>query len=338
MKENHRITRRDIAKMANVSVAAVSYALSGNLKKQISEETCERICRIARENGYTPNFTARALASGKSYNIGFVCPAAEWLLDPMFQYIQYGVVCSINQTNYNINCFYQLNDKFFQKLEEARLDGLILFSNHMTEEIAQTLELPIPIVAIDLFLPDSLQRTDIVCVCSDYTGIVQKIFAEFAAIDCRNIAAIIPLSPDCQPNDILAESFLREALKYKQSGMNAVMFNPRIEDHGLKCTGFEAMVEKVLQSGEIFDGVYIDVYADYGRRFLELAAAAGKIPGRDFELILTDTARREYKTGQVWIQDGELLGRMAWQTLKDLLAGNPSVQNVTVPFRKIEQG
>lgn len=52
----------DIAKLANVSKSAVSFALSG--KPGISAETRERILRIAKDSGYTPR--NRSLAADKT--------------------------------------------------------------------------------------------------------------------------------------------------------------------------------------------------------------------------------------------------------------------------------
>ena len=56
---SNKVTIKDIARVANVSAAAVSNALSG--KTNISEAVREKILRTADELGYTPNLTARSL-------------------------------------------------------------------------------------------------------------------------------------------------------------------------------------------------------------------------------------------------------------------------------------
>jgi LacI family transcriptional regulator len=63
-----------VADAAGVSPAAVSYALRGI---QVSEETQERVRRVATELGYEANPIARALASGRTGMVGILGPSLE---------------------------------------------------------------------------------------------------------------------------------------------------------------------------------------------------------------------------------------------------------------------
>jgi LacI family transcriptional regulator len=64
---------RDIAKFANVSVGTVDRAL--NNRAGINPKTREHILEIARQHGYSPNLTARALSFGKSViRVGLCIP------------------------------------------------------------------------------------------------------------------------------------------------------------------------------------------------------------------------------------------------------------------------
>ena len=69
-----RVTIREVADAAGVSPAAVSYALRGI---QVSEETQERVRKVATELGYEANPIARALASGRTGMIGILGPSLE---------------------------------------------------------------------------------------------------------------------------------------------------------------------------------------------------------------------------------------------------------------------
>lgn len=68
-------TLKDIAKIANVSEAAVSMALRG--KKGIGKESVKRIQEIAQALNYRPNLLAQGLANGFTKTIGLVVPDIE---------------------------------------------------------------------------------------------------------------------------------------------------------------------------------------------------------------------------------------------------------------------
>lgn len=64
MKE--KVTMRDIAKEANVSVATVSYVLNNRNDQAISEATRKKILQIANLYGYKINFAAKSISTGKT--------------------------------------------------------------------------------------------------------------------------------------------------------------------------------------------------------------------------------------------------------------------------------
>jgi LacI family transcriptional regulator len=69
-----RVTIREVADAAGLSPAAVSYALCGI---QVSEETQERVRKVASELGYEAHPIARALASGRTGMVGILGPSLE---------------------------------------------------------------------------------------------------------------------------------------------------------------------------------------------------------------------------------------------------------------------
>ncbi len=63
---------KDVAKLAGVSIASVSYVLNNTPNKSIKEQTIARILEAAKELNYTPNKIARSLKTQKSYTIGLI--------------------------------------------------------------------------------------------------------------------------------------------------------------------------------------------------------------------------------------------------------------------------
>ena len=63
-------TIRDVARLANVSIGTASKAL--NAGGRLSQETREKVRRVAREIGYRPNELAQSLHRAKSRTIGII--------------------------------------------------------------------------------------------------------------------------------------------------------------------------------------------------------------------------------------------------------------------------
>ena len=67
-----KVTLRDVAEAAGVSIATASWAVNDNRDVQITESTRRKVRRAADELGYHHNALARRLARGCSDIIGFI--------------------------------------------------------------------------------------------------------------------------------------------------------------------------------------------------------------------------------------------------------------------------
>ena len=86
-----RPTSQDVASLAGVSRATVSYVLNGSTVQSIPEKTRARVWEAARQLGYTPHAAARALRAGRSSIVLLVVRdipygrnlgvAVDWLAD-----------------------------------------------------------------------------------------------------------------------------------------------------------------------------------------------------------------------------------------------------------------
>ncbi len=65
------ITRDDVAKLAGVSPATVSYVMN-NGPRPVSEETRQRVLLAIEQLSYHPNAIARSLKTKKTFNTGII--------------------------------------------------------------------------------------------------------------------------------------------------------------------------------------------------------------------------------------------------------------------------
>ena len=65
-------TIKDVARLANVSVATVSRALNG--RENVAEAVRKRILEIAEDLDYSPHHAARSLSRGSTHTVGVVLP------------------------------------------------------------------------------------------------------------------------------------------------------------------------------------------------------------------------------------------------------------------------
>ena len=83
----NRPTQVDVAKLAGVSRATVSYVLNGLTEGRvpISDETRQRVLEAIEELGYEPDARAQALRSGSTKTIALIIPD---LRNPTFANMQ----------------------------------------------------------------------------------------------------------------------------------------------------------------------------------------------------------------------------------------------------------
>lgn len=128
------ITLKQVADRAGVSSATVSKVLSNT--PYVSVETRERVLQAVDDLGYVPNLAARALARGRTYNIGVIFPLIHTSLfsDPQTLSILEGVETVVSARGYNILITtpptpVQKSDQYRRLVRSRYCDGLILLEN-----------------------------------------------------------------------------------------------------------------------------------------------------------------------------------------------------------------
>jgi len=127
-------TLKQVADRAGVSSATVSKVLSNT--PYVSADTRARVLKAVEELGYVPNLAARALARGRTYNIGVIFPLiyTSIFTDPQTLSILEGVETVINERGYNIlittpKMPVQQSDQYRRLVQSRYCDGLILLEN-----------------------------------------------------------------------------------------------------------------------------------------------------------------------------------------------------------------
>ncbi|MCI8597295.1 MAG: extracellular solute-binding protein [Lachnospiraceae bacterium] len=91
-------TLKDVAQLAGVSIATVSYCINGT--KNIKAATRLKVMQAIEELNYIPNRSAKTLRDPDSKEIGVVIPDIE---DPYHSEILKGLVFEAENANYNLN-------------------------------------------------------------------------------------------------------------------------------------------------------------------------------------------------------------------------------------------
>ena len=146
---------KDISKICGVSVATVSKALNNH--SDIGEETKENIRRVAKELGYSPNLSARALKTNRTYGIGvlFADEAMSGLTHDYFS----GVLDSFKRTaekkGYDITFINSCKDRpnrmsYLEHSKYRGFDGVVLACIDFNDpEVIELVQSSIPVVTID---------------------------------------------------------------------------------------------------------------------------------------------------------------------------------------------
>lgn len=143
------VTIKDIAKIANVSIATVSRVLTNS--KPVSPELRDKIMKVMQETGYQPNAIARSLVSKKTGIVGVMIPD---LANDNFSALINGIESVMNTLDYSL--FLAITDgkaekeiRYLQLFNEKQLDGIILSGVQYLEDHRHFLQKnEIPLVAV----------------------------------------------------------------------------------------------------------------------------------------------------------------------------------------------
>lgn len=146
-----KITIKEIAKMADVSIATVSKVVN-HKDQNISEETRRKILDLIDAHNYVPNRIASSMITKKTHSIGLIIPD---ITNPFFPEVARGVEDYAHQHGYHVVLCNSDNDpkkevSYIAMLQEKMVDGIIFTSSSLRKyDSSELLRFQIPVITVD---------------------------------------------------------------------------------------------------------------------------------------------------------------------------------------------
>lgn len=255
---NKKITIKDIAKEAGVSVATVSYVLNDRcVEKRISEETKKKVLQIVNLMNYAPNSTAQALATSSIQSVALCFSPDESVLKQA-QQMRFLNAFSLSLQKKNIRLSY---------LSAACTDRI----QHVDAIICQDIETElfhsvgdnnfVPLIAVDCQINDPIfyqvtldfaalsqkacayfKTAPFVYATLPITNTKQRLYVESCFEHICYVESSASLSGLCGKNIVTTQSVLAELL----SGENLYFLSPDdlLFDKVTEC--IEAVVNRIF--------------------------------------------------------------------------------------------
>lgn len=309
----NKVTIREVAKEAGVSVATVSRYL--NSKSYVSESTEKRIKEVMEELNFKPNEIARGLAKKKTNTIALIIPD---IMNPFFPELVVAIEKIAKEKGYsliliNSNEESLQADSFWSSLKSRYIDGLILASFQFHEEVLKEMENSgIPFVRIDRAADNDSENS----IGMDNFKGAKLAVSHLAEIGCHKIAHISgPASFPPAMNRLRGYLRSLKALNPEQQ--------PIVYEGDFTLDSGRLLTEQMIKEHEDIDGIFLanDMMAIGSLKALTLL---GKKVPEDVALIgfdgikLTQMVEPEISTIEQPIYD---IGVLATNRLIDLVEG-----------------
>ena len=189
----NRPTQVDVARLAGVSRATVSYVLNGHTEGRvpISDQTQQRVLNAIEELGYEPDARAQALRSGSTSTVALIIPD---LRNPHFCEYATGVEDAAREADYHLLLSSTtLDDEYeveiFKDLARRRFDGLIITgSSILKSSEAQTILARIRKRGLPLVEMNEFYGVD--SASSDYREATKEVVSYLLSLGHRNIGFV----------------------------------------------------------------------------------------------------------------------------------------------------
>lgn len=222
-KAERKLTIKDIAQQAGVSITTASFVMNGQDEKYgIKKETAERVRDVVRKNKFRPNYGARILKTGKSNTIAFIAPS---ITDGFYNEVVVAIETAALKAGYQLilcNSLDQIETEqtYLKNLIERKVDGIVLIpvdpaADHL--EILQKEQ-----IKTVLFCPPELADKHFYCVDFDLAAAPRLAVDHLVEKGCKKIVML-----DWRPSKPRASSWARNRTVLRKT------FQESLRKHGL---------------------------------------------------------------------------------------------------------
>lgn len=314
-RENAMPSMKDVARLAKVSVATVSCALSG--KKSVAPETMKRIQSAIAELNYMPNLSARNLRNPISNEVGLILTDIGNTYQADFMK---GVVSVLQPAGYTLHVAYSENiplneTERLSSLLGKNISGLILFTcqpdnTPLFQNITDNLKLPVVFVER---MPMNLECN---FVSFDNYRMISRITQRLADLGCRRLSLVMGSDILSSEKDCL-DAFLHTANK------NGIVIDPNLICQTQKSKE-DAFRSTLFAYEDTFPDAIITTSTELARGVCETLYIYGKKPNEEVLIISlgeeswlhTDPSASFFTTTRSAIKEGERAARILLQNIQ----------------------
>lgn len=245
-----RAVRADVAKLAGVSTATVSYVL--NNTRNISEETRKKVLDAVDALNYKPDMIARSMVKNETMQLGIVL---DNITNPFFGEIILGFENAAIQKGYFVNICtgYKNLDNYFENFISRRMDGVFIValpSKFHMDKVYKLVEEGIKVVMSANVEADIKKVSSIE---NDYMEAMNDAVTHLYNLGHREIAYLSGLSRNLK-FDRRIEGYIKACSNLKLTCLDSLLFEGNLPYETDIADGYN-LAYKLVTSGKKFTAV-----------------------------------------------------------------------------------
>lgn len=152
-----KITVRDVAREAGVSVATVSYIMNNRTDQKISEDTRKKVLQIANLLNYKPSSVAKSLATGCNGTIGIAYHLDKYRPSRSLEISNFMdlLIERLNRLDYDV-LFMPYDIEESHVSHHRHVDGIIAIDLSNEAFLHLSNNCLVPVISVDMLINDSL--------------------------------------------------------------------------------------------------------------------------------------------------------------------------------------